>query len=293
MAAFVAVVEKGSFSQAGRELRLSTAVISARVAKLERDLGIRLLNRTTRQVAPTDEAYAYFEDCKTILEQVELAEANLSSRQNNPKGTIRISAPTVFGRKYVAPALAKFQQKYADINIHLHLADSFVDPLKDGFDLVIRIGKLENSSLIARKLADSPRILCASPSYIEKRGMPEKIEDLLDHNCLLLRFPGSTQFQWEFRKGGSTVRLPITGSLESNNGDVLREWALEGLGITLKSRWEVITLLRDNRLIEILTDTPPAPVSINALYPLGKILPLKMQLILDFLSQQFQDFTGA
>ncbi len=289
MAAFVAVVEKASFSQAGRELRLSTAVISARVAKLERDLGLRLLNRTTRQVAPTDEAKAYYEDCKAILEQVELAEAALSTRQNNPTGTIRLSAPTVFGRIILGSILARFQSLYPDINIHLHLSDSFVDPLKDGYDLVIRIGKLENSSFIARKLADSPRVICASPSYLKDKGTPSSLDDLMEHNCLLLRFPGSTQFQWSFNIKGEQITLPVSGSLESNSGEALRDWALAGLGISLKSRWEVDEYLKAGTLVELLSDTPPQPVSISALYPSGKILPLKMRLLLDFLADQFSD----
>jgi DNA-binding transcriptional LysR family regulator len=287
MAAFVAVVEKASFSQAGRELRLSTAVISARVAKLERDLGLRLLNRTTRQVAPTDEAKAYYEDCKAILERVELAEAALSSRQNNPTGTVRVSAPSVFGRLFMGPMLAKFQALYPDINIHLHLSDSFVDPLKDGYDLIIRIGKLENSSLIARKLADSPRLLCAAPTYLEQKGAPKNLDDLMEHNCLLLRFPGSTQFQWDFSTKDKKITVPVTGSLESNNGEALREWVLAGLGISLKSRWEVAPHLKAGTLVELLPETPPSSVPINALYPSGKILPLKMRLLLDFLGDQF------
>lgn len=288
MAAFVAVVEKGSFSQAGRELRVSTAVISARVAKLEKDLGIRLLSRTTRQVTPTDEAISYYKDCRQILEQVELAEATLSSRQNSPIGALKISAPVVFGKTYLAPLLAEFQRTYPEINIQLHISDSFVDPVKDGFDLVVRNGPLVNSSLIARKLADSPRLLCAAPNYLKEFGVPEKISDLLNHNCLLLRFPGSTQFQWEFGVGDARSVLPVTGKMDSNDSEVLCDWALSGLGICLKSRWEIKSHLESGALIEVLPDYPPTPVTVSALYPQGKILPLKMRLLLDYLGDGFK-----
>ncbi len=289
MAAFVAVVEYKSFSQAGRELRVSTAVISARVAKLERQIGVRLLNRTTRHVAPTEEAYLYFEDCKRILEQVDVAEAALSSRRHKPAGTLKISAPIVFGRRYLAPLLPIFQQEYPELQIRLHLSDGFVDLLKDGMDMAVRIATLPDSSLVARKLGESPRVLCAAPSYIKREGKPKTPTDLLQHNCLLLRFPGSTQFQWEFGEGAEREVIAVTGNLDSNNADVLREWSLSGYGICLKSRWEVEADLKSGRLIEILKETPPRPVTISAIYPLGNIVPPKVRLAVDFLKQEFKD----
>ncbi len=288
MAAFVAVVEHKSFSQAGRELRVSTAVISARVAKLEKQIGVRLLNRTTRQVALTEEAYLYFEDCKRILEQVEMAEAALSSRRHRPAGTLNISAPTVFGRRHLAPLLPVFQQDYPDLQIRLHLSDGFVDLLKDSIDMAVRIATLPDSSLVARKLAESPRVLCAAPSYLERAGQPASLQDLLEHNCLLLRFPGSQQFQWEFEEEGRSQIIAVSGNLDSNNADVLREWALAGFGICLKSRWEVVGDLKAGRLIEILPETPPRPVTVSAIYPLGNIVPPKVRIAIDFLKNQFK-----
>ena len=289
MAAFVAVVEYKSFSQAGRELRVSTAVISARVAKLEKQIGVRLLNRTTRHVAPTEEAYLYFEDCKRILEQVEAAEATLSSRRHKPAGTLNISAPTVFGRRHLAPLLPVFQANYPDLQIRLHLSDGFVDLLKDSMDMAVRIATLPDSSLVARKLAESPRVLCAAPSYLDRAGRPASLSDLLAHNCLLLRFPGSRQFQWEFGEKGQSQMIAVTGNLDSNNADVLREWAIAGYGICLKSRWEVDADLEAGRLVEILPETPPRSVTISAIYPLGNIVPPKVRLFIDFLKHQFKD----
>jgi len=289
MAAFVAVVEHKSFSQAGRELRVSTAVISARVAKLEKQIGVRLLNRTTRHVAPTEEAYLYFEDCKRILEQVAVAEATLSSRRHKPVGTLSISAPTVFGRRHLAPYLPVFLADYPELQIRLHLSDGFVDLLKDGMDMAVRIATLPDSSLVARKLAESPRVLCAAPSYLDRAGTPASLSDLLAHNCLLLRFPGSRQFQWEFGEKGQSQMIAVTGNLDSNNADVLREWAIAGHGICLKSRWEVDADLEAGRLVEILPETPPRSVTISAIYPLGNIVPPKVRLFIDFLIHQFKE----
>lgn len=289
MAAFVAVVEQKSFSQAGRELRVSTAVISARVAKLEKKIGVRLLNRTTRQVAPTEEALLYFEDCKRILEQVETAEARLSSRRHSPSGTLKLSAPIVFGRRYLAPLLPIFQRDYPDLQIRLHLSDGFVDLLKDGIDMAVRIATLPDSSLVALKLAESPRVICASPSYLKEAGTPKNPQDLLNHNCLLLRFPGSTQFQWEFGEDLQKQVVAVHGNLDSNNADVLREWALLGYGICLKSRWEIEEQLELGQLVEIFPETPPRSVAISAIYPLGNIVPPKVRLAVDFLKRRFRN----
>lgn len=288
MAAFIAVVEFESFSQAGRELRVSTAVVSARVAKLEKQIGVRLLNRTTRHVVPTDEALIYYQDCKQILQQVEMAEAALSSRREHPVGNLKITAPLVFGRRHLAPLLPAFQQDYPDLQIRLHLTDGFVDLLKEGIDLAIRIADLPDSTMVARKLGDSPRVICASEKYLQKAGTPKVPEDLLNHECLLLRFPGSTQFQWRFGSADDALTVPVRGSLDSNNGDVIRDWALAGYGICMKSRWEIEKELEEGQLIELLTDFQPQPVTISAIYPQGKIVPPKVRLFIDYLAKSFR-----
>lgn len=290
MAAFVAVMEHRSFSKAGRELRVSTAVVSARVAHLEKQIGVRLFNRTTRQVVPTEEAKPYFEDCKKILHQVEDAEAALSSRKENPSGDLKLTAPLVFGERYVAPLLPEFQKIYPDLRVRFHLSDSITDLLSSGMDMAIRIASLPDSTLVAKKLADSPRVLCAAPDYLDHAGIPQKLDDLLEHNCLLLRFPGSTQFQWHFNTGDGTRSLPVSGALDSDNGNVLRQWALAGHGIALKSRWEVEDDLNTGRLAIVLEQIPPLPVSISALYPQGRIVPPKVRVLLNYLGQAFKSW---
>ena len=296
MAAFVAVVEQESFSKAGRELRLSTAVVSARVAKLEQHLGVRLLNRTTRQVSPTEEALEFYEECKKILSQVEVAEAVLASRRSSPSGALKITAPVVFGRRYIAPLLTSFKEVAPDLQIRLSLTDEFVDMVADGVDVAIRIAPLKDSALKSVHLAESPRILCASPDYVRRYGRPENLQDLLAHNCLLLRFPGSSQFQWRFDVDGQSQTLAVKGSLDSNNGDVIRDWVLAGEGIALKSRWEVAEQLKRGDLEQILPDAKPVSVNISALYSGGSIQPPKTRLFLDFLKAQIQalpDFSST
>ncbi|MBO6825894.1 MAG: LysR family transcriptional regulator [Sneathiella sp.] len=296
MAAFVAVVEQQSFSKAGRELRLSTAVVSARVAKLEQHLGVRLLNRTTRQVSPTEEALEFYEECKKILSQVEVAEAVLASRKASPSGALRVTAPVVFGRKYLAPLLRDFQKQVPDLQIRLSLTDEFVDLVADGVDVAIRIAPLKDSSLKSLHLGASPRILCAAPRYLRQFGEPESLQDLLNHNCLLLRFPGSSQFQWHFEVDGKSQAIAVKGNLDSNNGDVIRDWALAGAGIVLKSRWEVAEYLASGELVQILPAARPLSVNISALYAGGGIQPPKIRLFLDFLKEGFQavpDFSSA
>jgi len=287
MAAFVAVVEYKNFSQAGRELRVSTAVVSARVAKLEAEIGVRLLNRTTRHVVPTEEALIYFEDCKRIIAQVDAAEATLSSQERQPVGSLKVTAPLVFGRRYLAPLLPVFQKQYPKVQIRLHLSDTLVDLIKDGMDMGIRIADLPDSTMIARKLGDSSRVICASPDYIKRAGLPQTPNDLLGHNCLLLRFPGSTQFQWSFLNEGKKYTVPVKGDLDSNNGDILRDWALTGRGICLKSRWEVEKELENGELVEILKEFELPLVSISAIHPSGHITPPKVRLLIDFLVKSF------
>lgn len=289
MATFVAVVEQGSFSKAGQELRVSTAVVSARIARLESQIGVRLLNRTTRQVVPTEEARRYHEDCKAILKQVEDAEASLSSRKDNPSGSLRITAPIVFGRRYIAPLLPTFQEEYPDLQVRLLLSDSFVDIVGEGIDLAIRIADLPDSSMRMRKLGESPRIFCASPAYLAKNGTPQTPQDLLNHNCLLLRFPGSTQFQWRIHDGEKELTLPVTGTLDSNNGDVLRDWAVAGKGIVMKSRWEVEEELRSGVLVEILQQYTARPVPISVIHPHGQMTPPKVRLMVEFLADAFKN----
>ncbi|TNE36373.1 MAG: LysR family transcriptional regulator [Alphaproteobacteria bacterium] len=291
MAAFVAVIEQGGFSKAGRGLRVSTAVVSNRVARLEERLGIRLLNRTTRKVALTEEALSYFEDCKRILGEVEAAEGKLTAGADRPQGVIRISAPVTFGRQHLAPLLPGFSRRFKGIELRLHLSDRMADLVAENIDLAIRLANLPDSALVARKIASCPRVLAAAPDYLRRKGRPQKPEDLLAHDCLLLRFPGSTQFQWSFLEGGGKSQtIAVKGRMDSDNGDALTEWALAGEGIILKPRFEIREEIADGKLEVVMEKYPPPAVTLSALWPQGPFVNPRTRLLVDYLMEALKDW---
>jgi len=195
----------------------------------------------------------------------------------------------VFGRRHIAPLIPAFSDSYPDLQVRLQLSDRMDDLVKENVDVAIRIADLPSSTLMARKLTLSRRVFCAAPSYLEAHGAPEVPADLLDHQCLLLRFPGSTQFQWTYVEDGSARSLALRGRLDSDNGDVLRQWALQGQGIVMKDRWEVDGDIREGRLQVVLLNYPPPPVPISAVYPPTPFLPPRSRLFIDYLSDAFRD----
>ena len=287
MAIFVRVVELGSLSAAGRDMRMSPAVVSNRIARLEGDLGIRLLHRTTRRVNPTEEGTTFYEHCVTILNELEQVESLLTARTDEPRGPIKVTAPAVFGRMHVAPFVPAFLEKYPNMQVRLHLTDSLVDLIQERIDLAIRIAHLEDSTAIVRKLAPNRRVIVAAPAYLEKHPAPKEPADLLEHNCLLLRFPGSKQYRWTLEAPDGPVTLRVSGSMDSNNGEALRDWCLAGYGLALKSLWEVGEDISAGRLIVVLPDFPPLGYGIYALYPHSRFVPARVRVFIDFLAEKY------
>ena len=280
---FVRAADLGSLSAAGRDLRLSPAVVSNRIAKLERQLGVRLLNRTTRRATMTEEGEIFYKLCSRFLREVEEIESTLAARSEQPRGTLTVTAPVGFGRRHIAPFVPRFVTLYPEVQLRLHLTDRLVDLVDSGTDLAIRIADLTNQSFIARKLAENRRVIVAAPRYLEARGRPGKPEDLLQHSCLLLRFPGSQQFQWTLAGPEGPTTLAVAGPMDSDNGEVLTAWCLEGAGLAVKSLWEVGEEIRDGRLEVVLPDHPPLGHAIYALYPGGSLLPPRVRVLIDFL----------
>ena len=280
---FVRVVELGSLSAAGRQLRLSPAVMSHRLQQLEQHLGVRLLNRTTRQVQPTEQGAAFYEACQEVLAAVARAESVAADAGGVPQGNLRVTAPLGFGRRILAPLVPVFQARYPQIGLRLRLSDHLLDLLREAVDVAIRLAVLPDSSLIARKIADCPRILCAAPAYLDAHGAPERPEELLAHRCLLLRFPGSQQFRWTLRTSEGPVTLPVAGPFDADDGDVLTTWALAGEGIVLKPRFEVADELGCGRLVPVLEAFPPEPATLAVVYPHRKLLPAKVRVFVDFI----------
>ncbi len=290
IAVFVRVVELGNLSAAGRDMRISPAVASNRIKELEKHLGVRLFNRTTRQLTPTEHGSVFYAGAKQVLDAVIEAEAAVSALSGQPRGTIRVTAPLGLGRRFIASGIPDFHDKYPDIEVRLRLSDHNVDIMKEGIDVAFRLGLLEDSSLRMRGIMDCERVLAASPKYLEARGEPETPYELIGkrHDCLLLRYPGAKEFFWTLSTPAGPAKFEVHGPFDSDDGDVLTGWALAGRGIVNKPRFEVEPFIRDRRLKVILAGTPPTPVQFAAVYPHKKLQDPKVRLLLDFMADRCQ-----
>lgn len=281
---FARVVSAGSMSAAGRELGLSPAVVSKRLRRLEDRLGSRLLQRTTRQIALTEAGQGFYERVVAILAGVEEAEAFVSRRSAMARGTLKISAPTSFGRMHIAPHLGPFMKANADLSVNLLLSDDLVDIVGEGFDLAIRIAELADSSLVARKLAPVRRVLCATPDYLANHGVPDRLEALEDHNCLTHQ----TSETWRLDGPDGVIAFRPNGNLTTNSSEVIREAVLGGLGIALRSTWDVGADLAAGRLAQVLPEFEgTTSTGIYAIYPSRQFLPVKVRLFIDYFAELF------
>lgn len=290
IAVFVRVVELGNLSAAGRDMRISPAVASNRIKELEKHLGVRLFNRTTRQLTPTEQGTVFYDGAKHVLESVREAEAAVSALSGQPRGTIRVTAPLGLGRRLIASGIPDFHDKYPDIEVRLRLSDHDVDIMKEGIDVAFRLGRLEDSSLRMRGIMDCERVLVAAPSYLSVHGEPQTPQDLIGsgHDCLMLRYPGMREHFWIFNMPSGQQKFEVSGPYDSDDGDVLTGWALAGHGIINKPRFEVEPFIRDQRLKIILADTPPTPVQLAAVYPHKNLQDPKVRLLLDFMAERCQ-----
>jgi DNA-binding transcriptional LysR family regulator len=288
MRAFSRVVASGSYAEAARQLGLTRSALSKAVTELERRLGARLLDRTTRRVTPTEAGRAYHERIAGILADVEETEAAVSRLHDEPKGLLKINAPMSFGTRYLSSAIADFMVAYPDLSVEAILNDRFIDPLEEGVDVTVRIGVLPDSSLIARRIAPARRVLAASPDYLKRHGVPREPADLAGHRALNFGH-ASGQQRWQLQHGTEVETVPIHACLCSNNGDVLRAAAVHGNGITLLPTFIVGPDIAAGRLSIILPDFPPVALGIYALYAPNRYLAAKTRVFVDFLSTRFGD----
>jgi DNA-binding transcriptional LysR family regulator len=288
---FVRVYELGSMSAAARDQRTSPAVASARVAELEKHLGVRLFNRTTRSLQPTSNGRLFYEGAQRVLDAVADAEAALTHASAQPRGTLFVAAPLGLGRRLIAPHVPAFKDAHPQIDLRLRLSDRKVDVTAEGLDLAFHLGTLEDSGLKMRMLAECARVLCAAPDYIARRGLPRDGEALVtgQHDCLTLRFPGATEFQWALQTPDGPKRFKISGPFESDDGDVLTGWALDGRGIILKPVFEVAEHLTSGALVPVATETPPLPVTLAALMPHRRLRDPKVTLFIDFIAERIRE----
>lgn len=281
---FARVARTGNMSAAGREMGLSPAVVSKRISLLEERLGARLFQRTTRQLTLTETGEGYFKRVIDILSLVEEAEDFVSRRNTKPRGQLKIAAPAIFTRLHVAPHLHKFVERYPDIQLDFHLSDNYVDIIRDGFDVAIRIGELEDSSLVARKLSPDNRVICAAPTYLEKFGAPKTLADLEPLNCL----SAGAQDIWRLDGPEGPQQIRVKGNLRSNSGELVHEALIAGLGIGLRSLWEVGPDLKSGALKVVLPQYRGSnKVAIHAIYPCREFMPAKANAFIEFLAENF------
>jgi len=285
---FHLLAHKGSLVATARELGITPPAVSKRLTALEARLGVRLVNRTTRSMSLTSEGELYVSHAARILTQIDELEQVLSSSRAAPKGLIRVNASLGFGRRHIGPALAAFFAHYPEVEIQLEISDHPLDLATHGFDLGIRFGSLPDAAFHARKIASNRRLLCASPLYLEKYGIPQKLADLHRHNCIFIRQNESPYGVWSFTHGGHTENVKVQGALGCNDGEVALNWALEGYGILLRAEWDIARYVRSGRLRLVLEDQTPTRADVYAVYPQQLHLSARVRSLIDFLIERFK-----
>lgn len=287
MRLYTRVVETGSFSAVARELGTIQPTISKQLTSLEEHLGVRLLNRTTRQLSPTEAGRKYYERCKRILDEVSDLEGSLSDLQTRPTGMLRVHAAVAFGQLYILPVMFKFRRLYPGLAIDLMLSDRYVDVIQEGVDVAIRFGELRDSQLVARRIGGSTRVCVASPAYLRARGTPKSPGELFSHNCITYNYLFSNEWEFYTGKGPTTVR--VGGDFRANSALTIRAAALEGIGIAHMPTMFVQEDIDKGRLVRVLEDYGPPAVDVHAIYPSARFLSGKVRLFLDFVSEEFKN----
>lgn len=285
--AFTQVVNEGGFAAAARKLGLTRSAVNKLVIHLEDDLGVQLLHRTTRKVTPTDTGLAFYERCTRILADLEEAEVAVTHMHQEARGTLRVNAPMSFGTMHLAPAIADFLVQYPELHVELILSDRFIDPVEEGFDITLRIAASpQTTSLIAHRLAAAHRVLCAAPSYLAQYGTPTHPDQLKSHSCLHYGHL-ATDNHWKIIGSDGEYSIQVTGIICSNNGEVLKDAAIKGLGITLLPTFLAGPALQQGDLCVVLPDYQIPEISIYVLYPINRHLSAKIQLFAEFLKDRF------
>lgn len=287
--AFLEVVKAGSFTAAAERLKLSKSVVSDRVRALEDALGVELLRRSTRQVTPTDRGREFFDSLSPLVQQLEQAVEQVSAADGPLTGHLRITAPMTFGTMHLSPVVASFAKLHPALEIALDLDDRVVDILDAGYDLAVRIGRLENSALRARKLCDSRRVVCCSPAYARRVGQPASVAELAEHQCIdYANVHAGRLWRFEPRQpGGKTQVVETRSRLVANNGEVMRDMAVAGLGIAILPLFIVAEQLRRKQLIQVLPDEVPLADSLYAVYRPTRHMPRKLRDFIDHLVAAF------
>jgi DNA-binding transcriptional LysR family regulator len=284
---FLRTIEKGSISAAARSLDLSPAVGSQRIKRLERELGLSLLYRTTRKLTPTPDGLALAERSRVLIEDLRELTATLKGGATEVAGRLNVTMPQTFGSRFISPLLPEFLAKHPQLTLNVDLTDRMVDLVGAGYDLALRIGALEDSSLVARKLARNRRVLCAAPSYLAARGTPRTPEELKQHDCLLLASGGGQPNAWHFKgPRGKEMTVHVTSRMRSNHGGILRDAAVAGLGIAQHSLWHISDDLAAGRLAVVLPGFALPETGIYAVMPQRHLVPARIRAFVDYLAER-------
>jgi DNA-binding transcriptional LysR family regulator len=284
---FVAVAAKGSLSAAAIAEGVAPAIIGRRIDALEERLGVKLLVRTTRKLNLTFEGGAFLEDCQKILNDFQNAEASVSLGGIKASGHLKVTAPAGFGRLHIAPLLPRFLMTNREVSVSLDLSDRLVDIVNEGIDVAIRIGHLDDSSMVGVKLAENRRVVVASPDYIKANSPITHPQQLINHQCLTFGSAGSQARGWSFLIDQQTTQIKVGGLIECNDGAVLHDWAVSGYGVAWRSMWEVSEDLKSGRLVTLLDAFQAQDNAIYAVFPQRKQMPLRVRMFIDFLKSTF------
>jgi DNA-binding transcriptional LysR family regulator len=289
LALFVRIVERGGLAVAGRDMGLSPAMVTERLAALEAHYGARLLNRTTRAISLTDEGRLLLDGARQLVSDASDIEARIKMGAQRISGAIRISAPIDLGRNLVAKVLDAFMQAHPAVSVELVLSDGYVDLAGQGIDLAVRLGDLKDSSLNAVRLGPNRRVVCASPAYLQRHAAPSLPRDLLGHNCLLMRFGAGVDREWTFHEAGKRVAVVVNGNRIANDGGLVRQWCLQGHGVALKSYWDVKDDMAAGRLQALLTAYENPASTVQILYQGGSAIPKRARALIDFFVHAFAE----
>jgi LysR family transcriptional activator of dmlA len=284
---FTLLCKRGSLTSLARELDITPSAVSKRLTQIEKHLGVRLINRTTRHLAVTDNGTLYLEHAQRILGEIAEMEQLLRWKAAVPKGLLKVNAPMGFGRSYIAPCISGFARVHPEVDVQLHLTDRPVSLENDDFDLAIRFGELPDTRVIARKIAPNRRLLCASPEYLDAHGRPQAPQDLLAHKCIVLRQNDSGFGVWRLTRDGKTESVKASGPLSSNDGEVTLTWALDGHGILLRAEWDLARYFRTGRLEPVLGDYALPEADIHAVYSQHNKKNPKVIAFVDYLESRF------
>lgn len=281
---FLLILEKGGLSAAGREMGLSPASVSERLAALESYYGATLLKRTTRSISLTDEGRLLAEGARRLLAEADELESRIRDGTHKISGPIRLTAPVDLGQNRIVPILDRFLEQHPDVTIDLNLTDSFVDLVGQGIDFAVRYGTVEDCALHAKAVGENRRLICAAPAYLQRRGVPEHPAELLMHDCILMRFAHGINRAWSFQVDGRAYAVNVRGRRTANNGELIKRWALQGHGLCRKSVWDVQADLAAGKLVEVLAPFSTALTALHIVYPPSRVQPRRVTTLIDMIA---------